>query len=822
MLTLTGSMYIEGYTVFQDDQNDIDGVLSRINSVLGAEQKRAGALVDSLRGASGISTDSLDGINADTSFGSLSTNSPPPAPKPDQIVTARRFYVLPDHPDIAMDPKGNPIFSMIIYRDNDERLNAASVPTDDVGGGILTFTVELTVPPKTLDKITQKLKALVNGNSSSPTDVEVTIVEFTEGKVSIAVAGEGTDATGNQFVKSAVGTGDIIGVADNRKAVMVNLTQDGAAMFSQLDKLRTLPVNVQYQLGYEHRLLGVTLRVWCDVSSSYQLIQTTYHQTDSQSSGYLGLSTDNTTTDKIAKATEVMTRQKTCGVEVIPSSSAIDQDTLTALEKFGEDMLQKELDKVVTANPVPDSVDRSWLDKWGSDASNSLNFTLDQRMVLVQKYTPSANLQNIFQRGDAADMITWIDLRIGFFTMLKVPIRINADFTKLPISQVVVTVTYKSQDPNGTKSDRTESFDFVDGGTIQTFLAYANTLDAVAYDWQAQVHYKNADGGTNDTFTISRSRVKDRFLVVDVGTMGMISVDFSLGLVDLDKFPKAAVSVRYTSAAGKKFEDQFNLDKDNPEHLWTAIIKEQSSRIYEYKVDWQAKTAGGTNIIAGQWQSTNTLSCTVDAPIQDHISVSVNCSADFKGTASGADPIAQVIVGLLYSDPDNNIHTEGTVSFTADGQTGAWSADLANPNKRDYQYRYAVIYKGGIVKEFPPDKTKYFAGEPGYITVGPIYDLKVDVYPTLLQLGGFPDSAAMVEVDLTYTSDDGKINNTGSFTFSKTDCNAQKWFASTGGKGEQPYIATVTYFSLTGQVVKMPSQPHSGTKYVVPPMPQTH
>jgi hypothetical protein len=347
-----------------------------------------------------------------------------------------------------------------------------------VGGGILTFTTELSVPKEAMDKIT-KLKALVNGDSDTPTTVDVTLVEFIEGKVSIAVAGEGTDATGNQFVRSAVGTGDVIGVADNRKAVMVNLTQDGAALMTQVNKLRTLPINVQYQLGYEHRLLGVTLRVWCDVSSSYQLIQTTYHQTSSQDSGYLGLSTDNTTTDKIAKATEVMTRQKTCGVEVIPSSSAIDQDTLTALEKFGEDMLQKELDKVVTANPVPESIDRTWLDKWGSDASNTLNFTLDQRMVLVQKYTPSANIQNIFTRGDVADMIAFIDLRTGFFTMLKVPIRVNADFTKLPISHVVVTVTYKSKNPDGSASDRTQSFDFTDGSTIQTFLAYANTLDAV-------------------------------------------------------------------------------------------------------------------------------------------------------------------------------------------------------------------------------------------------------------------------------------------------------------------------------------------------------
>lgn len=808
-------MYIEGYTVFQDDENDIEALQSRIDRVLKGGQQRANSLADALRGLSGQSVNTLDGINADTTFSGSAPPPPAAAPPANQVISARRFYVLPDKPAIALDANGKPILSLIAYRGDYDRIDPAKVPTDDVGGGILTFTVELAVPDAALAKITSKLKALVNGDSSSPAAVDVTLVQFTEGKVSIAVAGEGTDATGNQFVKSAVGTGDVIGVADNRKAVMVNLTQDGAALMSQIDKLRTLPINVQYQLGYEHRLLGVTLRVWCDVSSSYQLIQTTYHSTSSQSSGYLGLSTDNTTTDKIAKATEVMTRQKTCGVEVIPSSSAIDQDTLTALEKFGEDMLQKELDKVVTANPVPDSIDRSWLDKWGSDASNTLNFTLDQRMVLVQKYTPSANIQNIFTRADVSDMIAFIDLRTAFFTMLKVPIRVNADFSKLPISHVVVTVTYRSQNPGGGQSDRTESFDFVDGGTLQTFLAYANSLDSVAYDWTAQVHYKNTGGGTNDTYTISRSRVKDRFLIIDVGTLGMISVDFSLGLVDTDKFSKATVSVRYQSASGQQYGDQFTLDKENPEHVWTAIIKEQSTGVYEYKVDWLSKADG--KIITGSWQSNGDYTVAIDAPIKDQLSVSVACSGNFKDGGPAGDAISHVLVSLAYSDPDNNIHNEGSLDFTADNQIQKWAVDLENPNLRDYRYRFTVVYKGGLVQEFPADKTKYFPGQPGFIVVGPSYDLEVTVYPYLLQLAGFPDPERMVQVDLTYATDDGKTS-TSSFNFTKETAAPQVWRVSTGGKGPQPYSVNITYFSGAGQIVKAPTQSAAGSAFVVPPL----
>src|SRR5712692_3914538 len=155
MLTLTGSMYIEGYTVFQDDQNDIEGLQSRIDTVLKSEQQRSASLSEALRGISGQSVGSLGDINKDRSFDSLGSSrpQPPAAPPANQVLSARRFYVLPEKPAIALDSTGKPIFSMIVYRRDEDRLDPSKVPTDDVGGGILTFTVELAVPQDALTKI---------------------------------------------------------------------------------------------------------------------------------------------------------------------------------------------------------------------------------------------------------------------------------------------------------------------------------------------------------------------------------------------------------------------------------------------------------------------------------------------------------------------------------------------------------------------------------------------------------------------------------------------------------------------------------------------
>src|SRR5262249_7150009 len=488
-LTLTNSTNIEGYTIFHDDGNPVEKLGPR-------------------------------------------------APK-----VPFKYYVLPKAPEIARDAKGNLIFSLIVYRHPENRI-APDATNKDMGGGILTFTVELGVPAKDMQKIKTKLRELTYGESAAdPTqDVSLDLVPFIDGTVSVAVAGETTGDAANEFVKGAVGTGKVSGIGNNQKAVMVKLSQEGASLMSQLEKVRTLPINVQYDLSFEHRLLGVTMHVWCDINSSYTLIQETLHQSEDTRSGFLGWSHDHQDINKVTSVTETLVRNKTAGVELVPATSQITPDTLASLEKMGIDMLNKEIDKAVQASPPPADLDRTYLTKYLSSISNNFNFTLDRKMVLVQNFRPSANISNVFQKGKFDEMVAFIDLRDGFVNFVKVPVRVNADFKTLPLDSVTVTVAYNREKFGGGDREQVrQSFNFKDGSSIQTFLAYANTLAEVTYDWDAIVHYR----GSDQTFTVNNRRVKDDFLVVDVGTLGMIQVDLGLGLVNLDSFPAANVRLRY-------------------------------------------------------------------------------------------------------------------------------------------------------------------------------------------------------------------------------------------------------------------------------------
>lgn len=366
---------------------------------------------------------------------------------------ATRFYVMPSEPRIARDAQGLPIFSLIVYREDEDRISVDDLD-EDVGGGILTFTTELAVDDKDFRKIERKLRGIVYGEDSvddNALDIELDYVTFTTGKVQLAIAGEhlrGEDeGENNEFLSTIVGDGKVSGIGANRKAIMAKLTQSGAALMSQLDRLRTLPINVEYILEFEHRLVGVKMRVWCNMTSAYTLSRELISYTEKEER-YADSDLYHTRT-RIKAVREEFTRNKVCGVEVEPLSSEVDSDTLLAMEKFGFDMLEREMGKMIEARPTDNNLlEDTWLEDYVSSATNNFNFTLDRKMVLVRDHIASANIQNVL-REVPDEMITFVDLRTDFFSFLKVPVRVNANFKDLPIDSVTVHLQYQRQRVGG-------------------------------------------------------------------------------------------------------------------------------------------------------------------------------------------------------------------------------------------------------------------------------------------------------------------------------------------------------------------------------------
>ncbi|MCA9652499.1 MAG: hypothetical protein H6712_23245 [Myxococcales bacterium] len=713
---------------------------------------------------------------------------------------ATRFYVMPSEPRIARDAQGLPIFSLIVYREDEDRISVDDLD-EDVGGGILTFTTELAVDDKDFRKIERKLRGIVYGEDSvddNALDIELDYVTFTTGKVQLAIAGEhlrGEDeGENNEFLSTIVGDGKVSGIGANRKAIMAKLTQSGAALMSQLDRLRTLPINVEYILEFEHRLVGVKMRVWCNMTSAYTLSRELISYTEKEER-YADSDLYHTRT-RIKAVREEFTRNKVCGVEVEPLSSEVDSDTLLAMEKFGFDMLEREMGKMIEARPTDNNLlEDTWLEDYVSSATNNFNFTLDRKMVLVRDHIASANIQNVL-REVPDEMITFVDLRTDFFSFLKVPVRVNANFKDLPIDSVTVHLQYQRQRVGGGGTEEiNESFNFTDGATIQTFLTFANRLSDVKYQYWAEVHYSDSP----ETFRFSGGTTSQTFLVVDVADLGLLHVDLGLGLVNLKQFPRAKVSLQYHSEElGRTLESEIILSEAKQTASWTEVIRETPGE-FRYKVDW---LRADDDILEGEWRTTKAERLRFDAPTEDTMEVTVVPSGDFK------TDVSHVLATLRYvdnTDADNPYVVENPFDFTDSKQVLSWTVPLRNSEVRDFSYRYSIVFKDGVVENVPPDPTQWLPGEAGFVVVGIKYDVEVDIHPFLMT---YPDHAKVVKVDL------GIGDETDSFVFNKDNNTSVTWRVRTGS-GRKPYWMQVTAYSSTGQAIVGPKLDNQTSESVV-------
>ena len=117
----------------------------------------------------------------------------------------------------------------------------------------------------------------------------------------------------------------------------------------------------------------------------------------------------------------------------------------------------------------------------------------------------------------------------------------------------------------------------------------------------------------------------------------------------------------------------------------------------------------------------------------------------------------------------------------------------------------------------PSDAASWLPGQPGFLVVGEKYGLEVNIYPTLLQFG---DRDRMVQADLTYSDPDNNINTTNSFVFNRDQNKPAVWRVRTASPpGTLNYAVNITYFSITGDQVKLPTRISDGDALVIPPIP---
>ncbi|MFD0861687.1 hypothetical protein ACFQ1M_05680 [Sungkyunkwania multivorans] len=174
-----------------------------------------------------------------------------------------KYYYLPDKPQLASHPDGDPIFSFLRYVKNNETASDVNegISESSVGGGIVHTLVELKVPDKMLKDAERALKRVDNkGKIVGP-------VVFKSGTVSLisSVAKPNGD-----FEAKVVGFGNAPVLENQRSAVSVQLNKLGSKILWETFNTPTPDFSVHFEMEVEGYLSPKRVLIEADFDRIYK------------------------------------------------------------------------------------------------------------------------------------------------------------------------------------------------------------------------------------------------------------------------------------------------------------------------------------------------------------------------------------------------------------------------------------------------------------------------------------------------------------------------------------------------------------------------
>src|SRR5207248_3174693 len=185
-------------------------------------------------------------------------------------------------------------------------------------GGIVTITVEVSIPADQRDGLRQTIASIY---SLAASDVELRSVPFKAGSVRLSYAGE---TGGGDFARQIAGNGPALLSGAERATFVVDLTGEGAALLWQAIDRRLDTFQLTYDLVFDHRLANVHMRVWCDARKSLSAADPWIKAGGADP----------------AKLRAALADQRLAGVEVI-ADEPLPPEHLAASQKAGDDLLTR-------------------------------------------------------------------------------------------------------------------------------------------------------------------------------------------------------------------------------------------------------------------------------------------------------------------------------------------------------------------------------------------------------------------------------------------------------------------------------------------------
>jgi len=647
------------------------------------------------------------------------------------------FYVMPDAPRFALEDDGGPAFHFTWFR---------PIPGSGLQpGGLATLTIDLKIPAEAIEDIKQKIP--MEYGLPAAQVIEIRSPEFKAGTVELSFAGE----TGQgDFVNQLAGSGPARLSGSLRATFALDVTADGAALLWRAAEQRLSVIHARFDLVYDHRLAGVSIRVWCDAMRSYPRAEAWLASGGTDVRGLLNTLTEN----------------QLAGIELTS-----DEPIPPAYEKELQDVAQHALTSALASAMFSDDKRANGsppkLRPYAESMQSTLNMRFEDSYTLESHAVLDSVLAMQFSDEQFRRRCIQVQAETGFFTILVVQLVCTVDFSRDLISTVKVTINYASG-----AVKRIGEFVFKDGAPqTQEFRSDVASPSERSFTYVVEVFYRGDPVPSRSTY----GPIDTTLIILDLESVGVLNVRAALRNVPLDVVSKAVVALEY---APKGLSHTMILDGASSTASWSAVVRDGPTA-YRYKTDWLLQN--GTRI-EGAWAETNSPALYLDAPaaIGQQAKLEIISAGDFSG-------LSQIIVDLR-STADN---AETQFAFTRTGEANTWKPKRQSDGDFRYDFRRTLIYEDGSVRAADPE---WVPSTRPILIISDELRFDVSVVTRLLDLGA---SLKSVIVELETDASQGPVQKKTFLVQNKTD--QYLWTFRINKLDQHRYRYRITAISSGGQ-----------------------
>lgn len=708
------------------------------------------------------------------------------------------FYVMPDTPSFRQDPNnpGKYVLNFIEYKMPVNR------PDGSKGGGFLIFDSVFVLSDDKRKAIQSALDSMLQSEGvkdmqGNPATAKISLPSFTKGTAKLQLL----DSGGALVTKiDSAGKPSLLGSLIC--SFTAELSPEGAAVVKGAMTGKGGVVQIAYDLSYLAELPDITGNVWFN-GSKYA----SFSQSIDKSGGSWD-SSDNTENEKMR---ELFVNSQAGGVffdfSGLDSSDPNAQKLETDLTNWGWQQLNTAVQNYMnaaTAGSGGSSGSQSSSGDGSSSGSSNPGVTgsntgadlgqdrSDDGMEHVSRDESSISVFSFYENFDERQSVMYetiqqgtlpnvpnfaayseqIDANDPFFAEIHSTLLVNADFAKFQIQSVDVNAQYTKSNPptvvgmHFTKPDDVLKFD-------------SDTVNGdMEYSYQVSVNYLDQSAPyVSPTYT-----TKNPVVTMDVGTMGVLYVNLTVGNVDFKSVPGVTVAIKYpdTDPTGAAISRQFSFDANNKTAAMVVALLKPVTQKYQYQVSYGM--SDGTQMVM-DWQQDNTQQLFINSPFTPRM-VSFLSEGDF------ANQIDNIFLRMTYSDPKYTYQQTSEYTFTSQNRSHDWTFPVVSGSQGTLTYSGVITYKDHTTENIPDTPST-----SNLITFGPANQAIVTVTPDSALLDF--TKVKLVQVNFSYSDPANNLSYQQEIVVKQTGNTPANWTFYAKDKTKLAYTYTASYFLTT-------------------------